>query len=184
MLCLCVLFILIKMAMNTQEIDKVLRRSDLTRSRYIGCFPADQIPPPNVRSPPYCMVVNTDIASGPGVHWVGVYVHATTVVDYFDSFADWPPRSAHIGAFLRQFPCVNRNPVCLQSDRSSACGKHAIYFLCRRCQGWPLQRIVRHLVACKTNPDRVVSSFAHKFIFDQSEGMRAHSHKWFIKVYI
>uniref|UniRef100_A0A183C304 ULP_PROTEASE domain-containing protein n=1 Tax=Globodera pallida TaxID=36090 RepID=A0A183C304_GLOPA len=115
------------------------------------------------------MVLNTDTSQEAGTHWVAVYVAAPHVVDYFDSFADWPPVSAEIGAFLHRFAHVNRSDTCVQSDRSSACGKHVIYFLCRRCSGWPLGQIVRHLTHCKTPPDRLVSAFTRRFIFDEEE---------------
>ena len=116
---------------------------------------------------PQCMVVNMDTSREAGSHWVALFVHSPLEVDYFDSFADWPPHSEHIRTYLRQFTRVNASDTCLQSDRSAACGKHVIYFLCRRAQGWPLQRIVRHLARCKTHPDRVVSAFARKFIFGE-----------------
>uniref|UniRef100_A0A914H3L9 Ubiquitin-like protease family profile domain-containing protein n=1 Tax=Globodera rostochiensis TaxID=31243 RepID=A0A914H3L9_GLORO len=115
------------------------------------------------------MVVNTDTSQEVGTHWVALYVQTPSIVDYFDSFADWPPESAEICTFLHRFKHVNRSGACLQSDRSSACGKHVIYFLYRRCRGWSLQQIVQHLRDCKTTPDRLVTGFSRKFIFGQDE---------------
>ncbi|KAL3078493.1 hypothetical protein niasHT_032789 [Heterodera trifolii] len=144
------------------------QRCALTRERFLGCFPADQIPSPH-SSHPYCMVLNTDTALEPGTHWVAVYVTSSTTVDYFDSFADWPSTSEGIRSFLHRFAHVNRSPTSVQSDRSSACGKHVIYFLYRRCQGWTLAQIVGHLTNCKTPPDRLVAAFTRQFIFNDAD---------------
>uniref|UniRef100_A0A183BRD6 ULP_PROTEASE domain-containing protein n=1 Tax=Globodera pallida TaxID=36090 RepID=A0A183BRD6_GLOPA len=152
--------------MDTIEIDKILRRNHTTRGAYVGCFPADRIPT-LTRPMPHCMVANVDSSSAGGSHWVAIYVQSTHAVDYFDSFADWPPHSPHIHDFLRRFHTVNRNDRALQSDRSASCGKHVIYFLCHRCRdGWTLRRVVAHIVEQKTEPDRLVSAFVRTHIFD------------------
>ncbi|MGN6671133.1 MAG: hypothetical protein ACTHJ4_06310 [Candidatus Nucleicultricaceae bacterium] len=145
-----------------------MTRNSLTRKAYVGCFAADQIP--KLRSPmPQCMVVNLDTSDGVGTHWVGIYIQSPKEADYFDSFAEWPSTSEHIRHFLKQFEKINKSSKSLQSERSSACGKHVIYFLCRRCQGWPLKRIIAHIVECKTHPDKLVSAFANRFIFNSEE---------------
>lgn len=156
--------------MNSLQINKALERCEWTRHSFLGSFAADRIPSPvQRRSHPYCMVVNTDTAREAGTHWLAVYVQTPTVVDFFDSFADWPPTSDGIIAFLRHFTHINRSHTCLQSDRSSMCGPHVIHFLCRRCQGWTLAQIVAHLVHCKTPADRMVAAFTRKIIFDDNE---------------
>ena len=154
--------------MNTQEINKILQRCHMTSAQYVGCVPSDRIP--RLSMPlPHCMVVNVDSSSMPGSHWVAIYVQSLHEVEYFDSLGDWPPRSRHIRRFMRRFSSVRRCIQPMQSDRSSACGKHVIYFLCHRCQGWTMHRILRHLKRCNTRPDRVVSAFSRKFIFNAWE---------------
>jgi hypothetical protein len=152
--------------MYTSEINKILRRNRRTASSYIGCFPADRIPRSRALVYPHCMVVNTDDSSLPGSHWVAIYVESPIQCDYFDSLAQWPPKSPEIFTYLQQFNQVNRLKEPIQSALSLSCGKHVIYFLHRRCQGWPLLRIVRHLSHCKTDGDRLVSEFVRKFVFD------------------
>jgi len=151
--------------MNTGELNKILQRNEITSPLYVGCFPADRIPP--IIRTPCCMVVNTGMAGTPGEHWVAIHVTSPSEADYFDSLADWPPNSAHIAAFLQRFSNINRCPCPVQSDRSSACGKHVIYFLHRRCQGWSLLRVVWHLVHSKTGADRLVCAFVRRWIFGE-----------------
>jgi hypothetical protein len=115
------------------------------------------------------MVVNTDVAAAPGNHWVALFAKSPQEVDYFDSLADWPPTSPEIAEYLqRHYRHVNRVHIPLQSDRSIACGKHVVYFLHRRCQGWPLERIVWHLAHSKSGADRVVSGFVRRYIFGET----------------
>jgi hypothetical protein len=151
--------------MNTGELNKILQRNDVTREHYVGCFPADRIP--SIGRTPCCMVINTGVSGTAGEHWVAVYVTSPTEADYFDSLGDWPPPSPHIDAFLRRFAHINHAPCPVQSDRSSACGKHVIYFLHRRCQGWPLLRVVWHLVHSRTGSDRLVCAFVRRWIFGE-----------------
>ncbi|KAL3108866.1 hypothetical protein niasHT_015042 [Heterodera trifolii] len=124
---------------------------------------------PNPSPPLIPSLLHTDTALEPDTHWVAVYVTSSTTVDYFDSFADWPSTSEGIRSFLHRFAHVNRSPTSVQSDRSSACGKHVIYFLYRRCQGWTLAQIVGHLTKCKTTPDRLVAAFTRQFIFNDAD---------------
>lgn len=154
--------------MNNLEINKVLSRSPLTADCYQGCYAADRIPK-GLNRFPHCMVVNTASTEEPGEHWVALYAPAENSIEYYDSFADWPPTSPHIRAYLEHFAKVERSEHPLQSERSSACGRHVIYFLIRRCQGWPLKRIVSHLRTCKTAPDRLVNTFVRQQIFSDSQ---------------
>ena len=63
--------------------------SDLTRvgkqlfgSKYLGTFPQDKAPLGRTGM----AIVNTDVSTGPGVHWVALYLTPKTVYVY-DSFA-------------------------------------------------------------------------------------------------
>lgn len=155
--------------MYTSEINKILQRNPTTAPTYVGCFPSDRIPSDR-GSYPYCMVINTDRCKLPGTHWLAMYVLSSVECDYYDSLAEWPPRSPHIADYLGRFKTVNRVRHRIQSRMSMSCGKHAIYFLHRRCQGWPLRRIVRHLANCQSGADRLVSGFVRKCIFGEGGG--------------
>lgn len=159
--------------MNNVQIDKVLQRSALTRGKYLGCFAADKIPMNGNNSSssssnkyPYQMVVNMDTSSSYGSHWVAIHVCSPTHVEYYDSLGDWPPPSPHIHRFLRRFAHCKYSTRQWQSDRSSACGKHAIYFLLRRSAGLSFKDIMQHLAQCKQNADRVFAGYLRSHIFN------------------
>lgn len=146
--------------MNTNQVNRVLERSPFTRRTYVGCFAADKIPSSTYRHKyPYQMVVNMDTSRCFGSHWVAINVCSPTQVEYYDSLGDWPPPSPHIHRFLQRFPQCVRNRRQWQSERSCACGKHAIYFLQQRCKGTTFAEIMRHFGKCKQNADRIVSAY-------------------------
>lgn len=149
--------------MYTSEINRILQRNPTTGRTYVGCFPSDEISRSTVY--PHCMVVNTDTHKLPGTHWVAMYVQSPAECDYYDSLAEWPPRSPFIAQYLQQFSQLNRVRRRIQSVKSDACGKHVIYFLHRRCKGWPLARVVRHLAHCESGADRLVNAFVRKRVF-------------------
>lgn len=152
--------------LNTHQIDKALSRNSATRRRFLGCFAADGIPAFSADADyPYGLVVNTDEARLPGEHWVAIWASSPSLVEYYDSLAEWPPQSPHISAYLLRFTHIRRNRVPLQSQLSSACGKHALYFILKRCQGRTYSAIVNHLRRrIKSTPDRVVhAAIRHHF---------------------
>lgn len=141
--------------MNTLQIEKVLSRDPRTRSFFRGCFPADRIP--HCEFYPYCMVVNTDPSHLEGSHWTAIFVPREDTIEYYDSFGMKP--NAHISDYLKRFSQVLMNPASIQSPLSSACGRHAIYFLVRRCTGIRFEAIIQDLLTSKTTPDKRVNAF-------------------------
>uniref|UniRef100_A0A915CLR9 Netrin receptor UNC5 n=1 Tax=Ditylenchus dipsaci TaxID=166011 RepID=A0A915CLR9_9BILA len=118
--------------MNSLTIEKFLSRNTVTKQTYVGCYPADKIP--KLSFFPHCMVVNTDPSQKDGTHWVAVYVVSADQVEYYDSFGVWPSISTLIDDFLHIFTRRLYSSEILQSPLSSSCGKHAVYFIYRRCQ--------------------------------------------------
>lgn len=155
--------------MNTLQIDKMLRRSPTTRGTYRGCFAADKIPSDHNGKYPQHMVVNMDTSNSYGSHWVAIYVCSPDEVEYYDSLGDWPPPSAYIQRFLAHFAHCKYNKWQWQSERSSACGKHAIYFLLRRCAGLSFEEIMRNFTRCKQKADRIVTAFVRTRIFNEND---------------
>lgn len=154
--------------MDTRQINKVLWRSPITRQAYLGCFPADRIPLLHNRYPHH-MVVNMDPSGSFGSHWVAIYVQSGSEVDYHDSLGEWPPPSTHIRRFLARFAHVHYTQRQWQSDRSSSCGKHAIYFLHQRCKGHSFSQIIRNLARSKQKTDRLVSAFVRRTHFEDDD---------------
>ena len=150
------------------QIDKVLRRGEATALKYLGCFPSDRIPPysTNTFIYPHCMVVNMDISTKAGSHWVALYMESPAKVDYYDSLGDWPPPSKHIQKYLNNFSIIRYNHMQLQTDDAATCGRHAIYFLWKRCTGefCSIENMIKHFSSCQSKPDRLVYAFVHHLL--------------------
>jgi hypothetical protein len=72
-------------ALNNVEIDEFC--SKLFKSKYRGCFAQDEI----FKFAPGYYIFNTDVTSGPGIHWLGLFVTKKTAYIY-DSFARDPEK--------------------------------------------------------------------------------------------
>src|SRR5579862_7274304 len=112
------------------DISKRLSRSP----GFVGVFPIDKLP----RKQPAGScggVVNLDVSTGPGTHWVAFFKHEGGGEEYFDPLGDKPPK--RIESFLnRHSPMgVAYNRVPYQSESSVLCGNFCIFYLQRRLAG-------------------------------------------------
>lgn len=140
--------------MDTRQIYNTLRRHPKSRLVFLDCVPADRIPFSGMH--PYTVVVNTDVASRPGHHWVAIYAPSPTTVEYFDSYGD--PPTDRILDYLQRFDVIRRNTDVLQSLMSSVCGQYCIYFILKRAAGESFDSIV-HRLALQNSPDATVRLF-------------------------
>lgn len=147
--------------MNTIQIEKILSRNNITKKYFLGCFPSDKIPT-SCHFYPFGIIVNNDTSFLEGSHWVAIWIKSNNSAEYYDSFGDWPSFSKEISDFLKTFSSVRYNRLQLQSNRSSSCGKHAIYFIYKKCQNKTFDWIIESLKYSKINADRLVSLFTYR----------------------
>ena len=105
--------------MNTEEIDRVLRRE--CAKDFDGVFSADNLP-----EKPRLFFVNTDPAHSPGGNWVCMCVD-DGYGEYFDSIGR--PPTANFERYLKEHCSAwtfNRRQ--LQSVISRFCGHYCIYY--------------------------------------------------------
>lgn len=137
--------------MNTSELNCVLKRTlRETSCRFLGVFSADEAParlPNNLASYPCAYVVNTDVSSEPGRHWVACFASSpSSVVEFFDSYGKPPWAYPNI-----RFPVVQRRVLrafttSFQSPNSLVCGHYCVYYLCCRASGQP-RAFISHTLA-------------------------------------
>lgn len=149
--------------MNSNQIEQILCKHYLTRQYFRGCFAADQISEMQTSKIqyPYTFIVNTDVSSKPGEHWVAVYVCSETLVEYFDSLAE--PPNTYIGQFLAKFETIVKNDYVLQNPFTNVCGQFCIYFVTKRCSGFLFVNIVKFLFHMK-NADKYVRNFLNMLL--------------------
>lgn len=87
------------------------------------------------------MIWNTDIAQGPGEHWVAVFLTGPTdPVSYFDSYG-LPPILPAYQRFMMDRQCLY-NPVTFQGLLSTVCGYYCLYVISLKCRGWGWEDIL------------------------------------------
>ncbi len=130
--------------MNISDILRVLKRDSRTYSQFRGVYAKDTMPL-LMNTKPSLLVVNTDVAAGPGLHWVSFYVpDDCDTVEFFDSLGHLP---SHYSERFEHFLLINGKQykyqkMRLQNFHSDTCGHYCMYYALRRCNGWTMERIL------------------------------------------
>ena len=98
--------------------------------------------PADKQSCPCALIMNTDVASQQGSHWVCLYIDKNGHGDYFDSYGREPMQEEMI-KFLN-LNCIEwkSNKKRLQGYMSTVCGQNCVYFHLKRCRNMLLTSIV------------------------------------------
>jgi hypothetical protein len=101
---------------------------------FVGVFSVDKLPR-QLPDDSCGGVINLDVSTGQGTHWVAFFKDKGGGAEYFDPLGDTPPQ--RIESFLiRHSPMgVTYNRVPYQSERSILCGNFCIFYLERRLAG-------------------------------------------------
>ncbi|KAK7486122.1 hypothetical protein BaRGS_00022588 [Batillaria attramentaria] len=106
------------------------------------CTPETNYPFDSHLQKPAAFVVNTDRASGPGDHWVAIYIDELGRGEYFDSYG-LPPTQPELVRFLNRHCWYHRhNPQILQRVTSRVCGMYAVYYIMQKARGQTLWRLL------------------------------------------
>lgn len=123
---------------------------------FVGIFPIDKLPR-KLPDDSCGGVINLDVSTGPGTHWVTFFKEKGRVAEFFDPLGDRPPH--RIESFLiRHSPLgVAYNRVPYQSERSILCGNFCIFYLERRLAGQSFCNITAVLSTNSPVNDIIVS---------------------------
>ena len=92
-----------------------------TKVRWLGIYARDQICSLKNEKRPFVLVVNTDVAAGPGEHWLALYAPRDSLkIEIFDSFG-LPPNIYSFNPSL-----INFSSRSIQSFGSKVCGHYAL----------------------------------------------------------
>lgn len=128
--------------MNTLQLNRLMKSDPAVCRVFRGVYALDEeINPPFTY--PSCYIFNTDKGSGPGEHWLALYVEDEERADYFDSFGTHP--FGKLYDFAKGCSKhVYYNTKWLQGPMTSACGPYSVYFLHFRCRGFSFDTILSH----------------------------------------
>lgn len=110
--------------MDTNDINRLL----LNEKKFIGVFALDKLPKKTIKKPA-SLIINTDVSSKKGDHWVALVLTKNQAY-YFDSFG-LQIIDHQILSFLSQqkFRKVTYSNKCIQSITSDKCGLFCILFI-------------------------------------------------------
>lgn len=123
--------------MKGEEIILIAANHSHTKPYFGGVYSCDTIPQPS--SSTQFFIVNTDLLSGKGKHWVMVFINShSKLYEWFDPLGN-PP--SHYNSFLQNFMTKNGNNSFLsntfpvQSRDSDKCGYFCLVMADLRVQG-------------------------------------------------
>src|SRR6267154_4562905 len=122
--------------MDGYTIDNCLKQCEITRPYYKGIYSIDTIPYIN-KGEPYFIIVNTDIASGDGKHWIVLFYINSNYVEIFDSLEQ---STYAYGKYFKQYIKENVSVEFIytnkriQNLKSNVCGAHCLFYSYKKCQ--------------------------------------------------
>ena len=89
------------------------------------------------------IIYNLDVSSGPGTHWVALYIdNKNNEINYYDSYSSHPTPLIHrfIEKLSEQYIKNNINPIIIYNDKrhqygGSECGMYSMNFILERLHG-------------------------------------------------
>lgn len=104
---------------------------------FIGCFPCDQLKTIYILRHPVFFIINTDISTLPGSHWIAVRIGNSTV-EIFDSLGFspnlWNSYPTEFLLFLNRYRASHRfliSPI-LQPPNTFYCGLYCVFYILYR----------------------------------------------------
>ena len=147
--------------MNTNEVSEYLNRDLICRKIFYGVYPDNKIP--KLRSPPALIAYNTDSSSGPGEHWIVLYVDENYRGGYFDSMGRF---SAKWFKTFLDVNCIERisNEKQLQSVISKLRGHYCIFYCLYSFRGVDVGKVAKMFTKDTSLNDLTVHNFVCSFI--------------------
>ena len=113
--------------MNTIQLKKLLSKDPLIKTFYKGVFACDKLP--KILQPLSIHVLNTDISSEPGAHWILISTfESPNSTDYICSLGTKPYHDNVIKSMLSCGKIIYYNNIPLQSSFTTTCSFHVLFF--------------------------------------------------------
>lgn len=151
-------------SLKTEELWHILSMNTKIQKDEIEICPVDLLPKKiNTKR---IFVINSDVATGKGKHWVSIFFPSNSLPEFFDSLGKCPSTYSH---FLLNFLIENSpkgfiyNYTRLQNLQTSTCGLYCIYFLEYRLNGIYFEDILKKFSRNLQNNELKVIQF-YKYI--------------------
>jgi len=132
-------------SLRTEDLLNILHKNTIcSKKNLIQIYPLDLLPKCNNTNRMF--IINTDVSSGKGKHWVSIYFPLHSLPEFFDSLGKCPSTYSQL---MLDFLIENNskgfiyNYSRLQNFHSSTCGLYCIYFLYYRIKGRTFEEILQ-----------------------------------------
>lgn len=127
--------------MNTIEILNILKSDQTVAQVFLGVFPINLLP--KINKLPAALVINLDVSTMPGSHWVSLYFDNLGNCEYFDSYGREPDElKSFISKNCKQYIYNN---IQVQRSMTSTCGQMCIYVLLWRARSIRFKDIIKSI---------------------------------------
>lgn len=116
-------------ALTTRELDAILKNNDVTKTFFLGTYPACRFPTSKKRV--YSFITNTDVHDKSGTHWTAWFIrdNKITFMDSFGRHLNDPQFPHYYIDIISEFNKVEYNKTQLQGYSTSTCGYYCIHFI-------------------------------------------------------
>ena len=120
--------------MNTNQVLEYLHYICKKRKALFDCISCDELINIKICRFPICLVVNTDVSTKPGSHWVAFFKNSKNDhLEFFDSYGCClDSYGLHFTRFAKSFNRCIENVKQIQNFNSSVCGNYTIFWLYKR----------------------------------------------------
>ena len=146
------------MALNTIDINYVLKRNNITKEEFIGVFPSCEIPESEMKR--YFFITNTDTHDEAGSHWTAWMVEHDKV-EFFDRFGR-SPVNYQLSYYYKHYVLgkrVSYSSLRVQNFSSKTCGYFCVFYVYLRSLGFDYEFIVNKLRNLNNNDEIVVEFY-------------------------
>lgn len=131
--------------MNSLQIENVLTQSSQTRDIFIGVYAANQILDIRLPETPALFVVNNQVDTLPGQHWISFYYDPK--LKYFEMFDSQGKNPEYYHSWFKSIMVMNANHYKFQTRRlqetgTSTCGFFCIFYALHKSKGHSFENIV------------------------------------------
>lgn len=118
--------------MLSTEFNKIFENFPSIKSHFSGCFSADNIPKEIKET--HFVICNTDVSTGPGIHWYVLFRATSVKLEAFDSlsFDESKREFLREKCKLKRIREIEYNKTQFQPDKSINCGMFVLYFIFMR----------------------------------------------------
>ena len=142
--------------MDSRQIRAICHADPELNCLFMGVYPCDKLP----ENQTGFIICNQDKHTEPGSHWVCIFILPNKHAEFFNSYGGDPyPKS--IADYLEGYSIVSSQKQ-VQSNMSTTCGQHCIYFAFHRVRDIPFEQIVESYSNDLLANDQTVVEFVNE----------------------